>query len=354
MKNLLATLTLLIILISAQPARDSAQTLPVGSAPNIIVVTIDGFRWQEIFSGADEELINDPVITPDTSTMKMLYWADDKNERRQKLMPFFWNVIAAKGQLYGNRDWGNKVNTANLYAFSYPGYNEIFTGTTDITISSNEKKLNSNRNVLEYLNQDESFKGKVVAFTSWDVFPYILNEKRSGFPINSGYENVSLEDSSGEWELINRVQTEGVHTKTGTRHDQLTFLMAKEYMQRYQPRVVFIGLGETDESAHAGRYDLYLEHANTTDRLLAELWHFVQSTPGYKDNTSLLITTDHGRGKNKWTSHSAFIRGSSQTWLALLGPGVKSLGEVKDREQLYQNEMAGTIARMVGADFKSR
>jgi hypothetical protein len=28
------------------------------SAGNLIIITIDGFRWQEIFTGADESLIN--------------------------------------------------------------------------------------------------------------------------------------------------------------------------------------------------------------------------------------------------------------------------------------------------------
>ena len=41
--------------------------------------------------------------------------------------------------------------------------------------------------MLEYLNSRSAFRGKVVAFTSWDVFPFILNEERSGLLVNSGY-----------------------------------------------------------------------------------------------------------------------------------------------------------------------
>ena len=75
----------------------------------------------------------------------MLYWSDDEKERRQKLMPFFWSVLAKKGQLFGNRQYNNKVNTANIYTFSYPGYNEIFTGNTDLLVSSNKKKWNDDQ-----------------------------------------------------------------------------------------------------------------------------------------------------------------------------------------------------------------
>ena len=321
---------------------------------NLFIITIDGFRWQEIFTGADASLINDIKCTPDTATMKMLYWADSEKERRQKLMPFFWNILAKKGQLYGNRNFDNKVNIANIYTFSYPGYNEIFTGNTDLLVSSNKKKLNKNVNVLEYLNAKEEFKGKVVAFTSWDVFPYILNEERSGMMINSGYENMEGESVSVRQALINKVQTEAVYNKGGTRHDQLTFLTAKEYIQQHQPKVMLLGLGETDEYAHNGRYDLYLQQANKIDHMLAELWHWVQTTPAYKDNTTFLITTDHGRGSRdkNWTSHSSFIRGSSQTWLAMIGPNLHPLGELKEGQQLYQEQIANMIAGLVGEKFE--
>jgi Type I phosphodiesterase / nucleotide pyrophosphatase len=361
MKNILTCLILFSTLPLVQQEKNRFTPLPGKTnqasdgkpAGNLFIITIDGFRWQEIFTGADASLINNVESTADTATMKMLYWADSGKERRQKLMPFFWNILAKKGQLYGNRRFNNKVNTANIYTFSYPGYNEIFTGNTDLTVSTNKKKNNANVNVLEYLNSKEKFKGKVVAFTSWDVFPFILNEERSGMLVNSGYENIDDDSASENQTLINKVQTEAVYNKGGTRRDQLTFLTAKEYIQQHQPKVMFLGLGETDEYAHGGRYDLYLEQANKVDRMLAELWHWVQTTPGYKDNTTLLITTDHGRGRldKNWTSHSSFIRGSSQTWLAMIGPTIQPSGEIKEDQQLYQEQIADLIAGLVGEKF---
>ena len=103
---------------------------------------------------------------------------------------------------------------------------------------------------------------------------------------------------------------------------------------------------------HQGRYDLYLEKANLADKIIADLWHWVQTTPGYANNTSFIITTDHGRGrKNKWVSHNEFIKGSSQTWMALIGPGIMPLGEVKETNQLYQQQLAQCIAHLLGEDF---
>lgn len=355
MKNILTCIILFSAMPMLQPSEWApAQNIPVSPSGNLFIITIDGFRWQELFTGADETLINDERYTPDTATMKMLYWANSGEKRRHKLMPFLWSVIEKKGQLYGNRNFANKVNTSNLFGCSYPGYNEIFTGQTDIRISSNKRKRNGNVNVLEYLDSKENFKGKVVAFTSWDVFPYILNEERTGMLVNSGYENMDGTLSMGQ-QLINAVQDKAINYKGETRYDQLTFLTAREYIQQHQPKVVYIALGETDEHAHHGRYDLYLQQANKIDRMIAELWHWVQTTPGYKDNTNFLITTDHGRGSrdSKWTSHSAFIRGSAQTWLALIGPGIEPLGEIKEKKQFYQQQLAAMIAQLVGEEFNS-
>ena len=353
MKNLVACF---IIFFSFQFAGRVSKTatnkndiIPAG---NIFIITLDGFRWQEIFEGADPVLINDEKYTPDTATMKMLYWSPDAEGRRKKLLPFFWNVMAARGQLYGNRHYNNKVNVANRYAISYPGYNEIFTGNTDISISSNSKISNSNITVLEYLTTKEQFNGKIAAFTSWDVFPYILNRERSHIVLNSGYANMDNNDDARQ-DMINKVQEEAIYKKENTRYDLLTFLTAKEYITVHQPKIVFLGLGETDEAAHQSRYDLYLEKAAEADRMIAQLWHYVQTTPGYKNNTTFIITTDHGRGsKSKtWSDHGMFINGSSQTWLAVMGPTIVPAGEIKQDQQIYQKQLAQTIAALVGERF---
>jgi hypothetical protein len=352
MKNILVSV---LLLATMQPHTNNLPAPPPAPLPasgNLIIITIDGLRWQEVFTGADSLLMNDESETPDPSTINILYGGTTATEKRQKLMPFFWSLVAKKGQVYGNRLHNNKVNVANTYAISYPGYNEILTGTTDPFVATNRKYHNPNINVLEYLNAKPGFAGKVAAFSSWDVFPYILNEKRNGLPVNSGYEPAAA--SSPTQVIINRVQEEAIENKTHTRYDQLTFISAKEYMQQYSPRILFLGLGETDEYAHQGRYDLYLQQAHAIDQMIGELWHWVQTTPGYKNNTTILITTDHGRGKrrSRWTSHGSMIRGSSETWLAVIGPHIAALGEVREEQQWYQQQLAQTIAGLLGERFE--
>jgi hypothetical protein len=185
---------------------------------NVFIVTIDGIRCQEIFKGGDPMIINNAHYTADIDLAKLMYLDSSIEQNRKKLLPFFWNVIQQRGQLYGNRLYKNKVNVSNSYKFSYTGYNEILTGYPDIYVSSNEPKNNLNINVLEYLNSFDEFRNKVVAFTSWDIFPYILNKKRSGLKVNSGYDSVE-ENGSFDVQLFNKAQENLINEKTGTRQD---------------------------------------------------------------------------------------------------------------------------------------
>ncbi len=341
----------LLVFICLVRFQSNAQLPP--SPHNVFIITTDGFRWQEVFQGADSALIRDTAYVKDTSLIRQQYWSNQLEDRRRKLLPFFWNVIAEKGQLSGNRNCGNDVNVSNLYKISYAGYNEILTGFADNTFIPNLAIRNNNKNILEYLNAKESYKGKVAAFSSWNVMPYILNEKRSRIPVNSGYEN--LEEAGDTLNsLINQVQ-QSVENKGHTRYDLLTYSSAKNYIEQQHPKVVFLGLGETDEFAHQSRYDQYLQKAHQFDQMIAELWYYVQTDPFYKDNTTFIITTDHGRGSKsaKWGKHGFWIKGSGEIWMAMIGPGIEPLGELKEKEKLYQKQIASTIAILMGEDFKT-
>ena len=98
---------------------------------NIFIVTTDGFRWEEIFKGADSSLVRDTRYVEDTSLTKEMFWDSTVTLRRQKLMPFLWNIVSRQGQIYGNRLMNNKVNVKNFYKISYSGYSEILTGFAD-------------------------------------------------------------------------------------------------------------------------------------------------------------------------------------------------------------------------------
>ncbi len=318
---------------------------------NLIIVTLDGMRWQEVFGGVDSLLIVNKKFTHDSATVAKTYWSNDVNERRKKLFPFLWTTVFKQGQLYGNRPKGSNVNVANKYHFSYPGYNEIFTGYPDTAVNSNDKILNKNTNVLEFINKQRGFKGKVAAFTSWDVFPYIFNEARSEIYVNA---DDTIQSSNVALQLISDMHTLSPRP-LDVRPDLLTYFGAREYLKANHPKVLYIGLDETDDFAHEGMYDQYLKSAHAADAMLADLWTLVQSMPEYAGHTTLIVTCDHGRGdkvKTEWTSHGEKIADSDQIWIAAIGPDTKPIGEMKKTKQYYQRQLATTFAALLGFDFK--
>lgn len=306
---------------------------------NVFIITLDGFRWQELFSGADAALINEVKETSEKARLQKFFWDEDEKKRRKKLMPFFWSVVEQEGQLFGNRNYGSKVNVSNIYALSYPGYNEIFTGNVDPALFSNRKIRNRNITFLEYLNKKPFFKGKVASFASWDMFPYIFNQQRSNLYVNCRNKLFTKDLRESEPD----------HDDASTRSDFDTYKEAKEYILRKHPKLVHIGLGGTDTYGHKAQYHNYLYQAHLADNIIRQLWELVQASPVYRDRTTFIITTDHGRGSKKtnWHKHGMFVKGSSQTWLALFGNGVRKLGEYKEPVQFYQKQLAGTIGHFL-------
>lgn len=323
------------------------------NAENIIIITTDGYRWQELFQGADSAIFFNDKFVKDTATLRYLYWGDSPEERRKKLMPFTWNYIAAKGQLWGNREWGNKVSVANPYRFSYAGYNEIFTGFADPSIMTNKARNNGNSNLLAYLNTLEEYRNSVASFGSWKLFEYILNGTSQKIPLNCGYQSAASDSLTLTEQAVNYLQQNSEDASLPTRTDLLTFTMATEYIRKKHPRIVHIGFGETDEFAHHGQYDNYLNQANQFDKFLSDLWTLLQRDPFYRDKTTLFITTDHGRGRKSgnWSVHGPFTGGSDETWLMQLGPGIAPLGEVRSEAEVFNEEFAQTIARHLGKYF---
>ncbi|MDH5598232.1 MAG: sulfatase-like hydrolase/transferase [Cyclobacteriaceae bacterium] len=335
----------------------AACAQPSKPVENVFLVTFDGLRWQEVFHGADSSLISDKNYTQNPKSLMDKFWDEDNLRRRELLLPFFWNVLAAEGQLYGNRLYENHVNCTNTLWFSYPGYSEILCGfSDDETIHSNDKIPNPNVTVLEFLNKQKGFKNKVAAFGSWDVFPYIINEERSGIPVNAGFEDFVGKNISGEVKMLNKLQKEIRSPWETVRLDAFTHNFMMEYVKEQKPRVVYISYGETDDFAHDGHYDEYLKSAKQTDAFISELWNYIQSDDTYRNKTALLITTDHGRGtdpKDTWRSHGKSIENAGEIWLAAIGPDIKALGEVKVPGQSYQNQIATTICNLLGVDYIS-
>ncbi len=320
---------------------------------NVLLITIDGLRWQELFGGADESYMDKEFGgVKDVDGLKDRFLRETPRERRIALMPFFWRTIAKQGRVYGNPEDESVARVTNPHMFSYPGYNEILTGSADPAIDSNDKNPNANVTVLEWLHDKPGFEGKVRAFCSWDVFPYIINSERSGIPVNAGWQPLASDDGPKVLKGLDQTAKELPHYWDNLRYDYFTFRGAMDCIEQVNPRVLYVAFGETDDWAHAGRYDLYLDAARRTDRYIARLWQTMQKMPQYAGKTSLVLTTDHGRGdtREEWKSHSHEIPGSDVIWIAVMGPDTAP-GKSKGKT-VTQSQVAGTVAALLGHDYR--
>lgn len=337
-----------------------AQALTEHKTKNVIVVMMDGMRWEEVFRGADAELVK--TVGPEAlgapkeraALAEKHYWRATAEERRATLMPFLWSTVAKDGQIFGNRDLGSDSHVTNPLHFSYPGYAETLTGFVDPRIDSNDNKPNPNETVFEWLNKKPEFAGKVAAFGAWEVFDGIFNKERCGFEVNASYAPLTGIEESPELKLVNRLKAETVRIWPDEAFDPMPFHTAVEYIKVKKPRVVFLGLGETDDWAHSGSYAEYLNAAHLNDDYIRQLWELVQRMPEYAGTTTLIVLPDHGRGVGaKWTSHGEEIAESRETWMAYMGPDTAALGERKAGPVVTESEVAATLAALLGEDYRA-
>lgn len=176
-------IVLVALLLSLQPV----HTQPAGR--NVIVVTLDGFRWQEMFTGASREYFKREAGGEPGAAEKR-FWRSTPEERRAALLPFVWGTVAAAGQVFGDPAKRSSSRLTNGLWFSYPGYSEMFAGIADPNVDSNDKVPNPNITVLEWLNGRPGFRGRVAAFGAWDVLPSILNVERSRIPVGAAFTPV--------------------------------------------------------------------------------------------------------------------------------------------------------------------
>ena len=333
----------------------SAQSAPLKTR-NVVLIVSDGVRWQEVFTGADPTLLNekDGGIWDKEEDLRREFWRADANERRKALFPFLWSTVATHGQIFGNQARGSIARVTNGLAFSYPGYNEMLTGHADARINSNEFGPNPNISVFEWLNTLPDLHGRVSVYATWETFKDIFNVRRSHLPLHVGWDLPYQGPLNPRQELLNQLYQTTTRMDDEDVYDAFLQIPLLDSFAKTQPHVLFVGYGETDNWAHAGRYDLVLHSAHLFDHFVEQLWTTLQRLPAYRDQTTFIITTDHGRGSGPvdWKEHGVEQKGSENIWIAVLGPDTPALGERSHVAEVHQAQIAATVAALLGKDYR--
>ncbi len=324
----------------------------------VVLVTLDGVRVQELFGGMDPALAAAPAAESgiyDAALTKGRWWRETPEARREALMPFFWKTLAPAGVVFGNQALGSKVTVRNDQWFSYPGYSEMMTGRPQPEVKSNDLVRYPHRTVLEHAREALSLEpAEVAQIGSWDGLKYAASSRDGTFFMNGGRDAVPAPLSTPEADLYVDLRRQVQMYWEETSSDVLTWRIAREYLRKNRPRILWLGLGQSDDWAHARRYDLVLEYLHIADGLLADLWHTLQSTEPYRGRSTLIITTDHGRGRTPadWAEHDAGLQGSQDIWLAVIGPDTPALGEARNFADVTQGTVAATMLRHLGLDWR--
>jgi Type I phosphodiesterase / nucleotide pyrophosphatase len=336
------------------PAAGAAAT----AERNVVLVTLDGVRVQELFAGMDPVIADAPEADSgiyEIEVTRQRYWRETAEERREALMPFLWKTLAPSGMVLGNQARGSRVTVRNDQWFSYPGYSEILTGEPHAEIKSNDFVRYPHETVLDYVRRALQLgPTKVAQIGSWDGFKYAASARDGTFFMNGAYEPFPTALSTPEIDLYAGLRREVMQLWEESSNDVLTFRMALGYLKKHEPRVLWLGLGQSDDWAHARRYDRLLDYLHLADRLIGELWQTLQSLEAYRGRTTLIVTTDHGRGRTPadWAEHDAGIQGSQDIWIAILGPDTPALGEARDFPDVTQSDVAATVLQYLGLDHR--
>lgn len=322
----------------------------------VVLVTLDGVRTQEFFGGLDTLVLAGTEAehgVRDVAALRQRLWRATPAARRRLLMPFFWDSLAPRGLVLGNVALGSPVTLQNPHRFSAPGYLELFTGRYQADVTNNDPVRYPHVTVLEHARRALGLQREQVAlFGSWDNFRWYAASDSAAIVVNAGSEPLVAALATPRQRELERLERRARPFWDGARLDVFTGAMALEYLRSHRPRLLVVNFDDTDDLAHLRAYDRVLTALTGLDDFLRELWATVEADPRTRGRTTLIVTTDHGRGRTPadWADHGAEVAGAEEIWLAVVGPGTAARGEVAGVRGVQQAGVAATVLACLGLD----
>jgi hypothetical protein len=339
----------LIVLAAAASPAASAQ-----ATHNVVLVTLDGVRVQELFGGYDTIIAGaeqefSGIRSPEE--LRSAYWRATPEDRRRALMPFFWDSLVPRGVLLGDQAHGSGVTLANPHRFSAPGYLELLTGQYQPDVTSNDPTRYPHRTILELVREGLGLRREEVAlFASWENFQFYGASDSAMVVLNAGFDTLPDPLSTTLLRELGHRQRWARPIWEGARLDAFTGALALEYLRTRHPRLVYLAFNDTDDLSHSRRYDRLLDALHATDAFLRELWDGLEADPAYRGRTTLIVTTDHGRGRRPedWDDHGREVAGAEEIWILMVGAGIPARGEVSGGPPARQAQVAATVLQLLG------
>jgi hypothetical protein len=303
----------------------------------VVLVVIDGVRWQDVFGGADPELARTYLI-PQREVLGV-----------EALVPNLHRLATGEGLAYGMPQIGEAMFASGPNYVSQPGYIEIFSERRPIDCLSNYCPKTTEPTFVDAIA--EATNGSAAVISSWEVVGRAAASVPHRLVLSAG-------QAPGENQSELRVNAKAAHAlEMGRiaaawpghgeyRPDKYTREIALEYLEARHPRFLFLGLGDTDEYAHLGDYRGYLRALHDADATVGTLLETLERMGEDGRNTTVLVTTDHGR-ERAFMSHGGFAPESSRVWM-IAGGNVRPDGPVALPKPAHLFDVGPTVRELMG------
>jgi hypothetical protein len=292
-----------------------ARALPAGkaAADHVVLVTLDGARWQEIFRGVDAKLggregFQRSEVLPAAA-----------------LLPNIHRLFFAGGTALGDPSLGPGIEASGPHWVSMPGYLELLTGrATDCRDNACGPPLTPT-----LLDDVTSGGGRAAAFCSWGPLLSAAATNRASVYVTAGPTNGEATFPGGP----------------DYRPDRVTAASGLSFLEARPPRFLWLSLGDTDEWAHRDDYREYLHALRDADRVIGEVAARLDALAQQGARTALLVTADHGRHTN-FKDHGG--PESAAVFLLARGSGLARHGATAASRTRLLRDVAPTVRSLLG------
>ncbi len=315
---------------AAEGAALADTTIPV------VLVVLDGVRWQEVFGGVDPALAASHRAGPVVDA--------------RSLLPSLYAALDARGAAVGAPGYG-VISASGPNFVSLPGYTEIFGGRAPATCQDNDCAGASGPTIVDALRDRSRADSDVAVIASWAPIGRAATRAASRIVLSAGRKDIEgasfLEDEPTRAVLDEGARADPRPGHDAFRPDRYTAELALRYLETRRPAFLFVGLGEPDEYAHEDDYRGYLASLRAADDFFGRLFAALDRMGERGRRSLVLVTADHGRARD-YRDHGAGLPESARVWLLALGGPVRARGFVQGPHSRRLSDVAPTIRQVVG------
>ncbi len=215
-----------------------------------------------------------------------------------------------KSKVFGLTPKTQPCLVSNPYRISLPAYSDMLSGIRQETVTENNL-----RRPLTHPTWIDQFVQKGMpgswfsVFTSWERIAEVVSQTviPEGMMVSSG---LHPGETPPPWH--------------DARYDTDTIKQIDRYFfeEKHHPTFSFVVFNDTDEWAHENQFERYTQAIRADEKYIASFIQQLESDPFYREQTTYLVTTDHGRGTTPETfhGHGSEVEGAQYIWAFLIPP----------------------------------